>query len=128
MQYNVDKNFILDCFKKVVETPSPTGYYVKLNPVIKQMANELGYDMTFDNKSTAYITIKGQDTSKTVLVGAHADTLGMVVRGVTPNGWLKIRKIGGLNLSSVEGETVIVHTREGKEYSGLVICKSHSVH
>jgi len=45
-----------------------------------------------------------------------------------PNGWIKIRKIGGLNLSSVEGETVVVHTRDGREYTGLVICKSHSVH
>ena len=128
MAYNIDKKYLLDSFRKIVETPSPTGYYVKLNPVMKQMAEELGYTVTYDKKSTTYITIEGEDNSKTVQVGAHADTLGMVVRGVASNGWIKIRKLGGLNLSSVEGETVTVHTRDGREYTGLVICKSHSVH
>lgn len=31
-------------------------------------------------------------------------------------------------MPSMEGENVTVHTRDGKEYSGLVICQSHSVH
>lgn len=128
MNFAVDKNYLIDAFRKVIETPSPTGYYVKLNPVLEEMAKQLGYTVTRDNKSTTYITIEGQDNSKTVQVGAHADTLGMVVRGVAGNGWIKIRRLGGLNLASVEGETVTVHTRDGKEYSGLAICKSHSVH
>ena len=39
-----------------------------------------------------------------------------------------IRRLGGGNLPSMEGETVTVHTRDGREYSGVFMCKYHSVH
>ena len=61
-------------------------------------------------------------------VGAHADTLGMMVRGINDDGTLRIRALGGLSLASAEGENVTVHTRSGKTCSGLLICAHHSVH
>ena len=128
MNIQIDKEYLLDSFRRVVEVPSPVGYYVKLNPVLAEMAAELGYTLTYDRRSTAYLTVEGEDNSHTVMVGAHADTLGMVVRGIDANGWLRVRRVGGLCMPSVEGETVTVHTRDGREYTGLMICTSHSVH
>ena len=128
MKFNVDEKFIVDCFKDIVNTPIPVGYYVKMNPVLEEYAAKFGQKVTYDNKSTAYITLEGEDNSKTVLVGAHPDTLGMVVRTIDKDGMIRVRQLGGVTYSSYEGETVTVHTRDGREYSGLVICKSHSAH
>ena len=128
MRYQADTAFFLECFREIVNTPSPSGYYTKLNPVLEEYAALFGEKITYDNKSTAYITLQGEDTSKTVLIGAHADTIGMVVRSVEPNGLLRVRRLGGVNFASMEGETVTVHTRDGREYTGLLACKSHSVH
>ena len=128
MKFSVDEKFILECFKDIVKTPSPVGYYIKMNPVIEEYAAKLGKTVTYDNKSTAYITLDGEDNSKTVMLGAHLDTLGMVVRAVDANGAIRVRQLGGLNFNSLEGENVTVHTREGKEYTGFITCQSHSVH
>lgn len=128
MQYKVDLEYLLECFRKVVEVPSPVGYYRELNPVLAQMAAQLGHTLTYDNKSTAYLTLEGQDNTKTVLVGAHADTLGLMVRRVDANGMIRVRQLGGVNYASLEGETVTVHTRDGRAYTGLMTCQSHSVH
>ena len=128
MKYSIDETYLLNCFREIVDTPSPVGYYTRLNPVLQRMAAELGQTVTFDNKSTAYITLEGEDNSKTVLVGAHADTLGMVVRRVDADGAIRVRQLGGVNYGSFEGETVTVHTRSGKDYTGLFTCQSHSVH
>lgn len=128
MKYPIDEAYLLDCFKEIVNTPSPVGYYVRLNPVLERLAAALGQKVTFDHKSTAYITLEGEDNSKTVLVGAHADTLGMVVRRVDSDGAIRVRQLGGVNYGSLEGETVTVHTRSGKDYTGLFTCQSHSVH
>ena len=111
-----------------METPSPVGYYVQMNPVIEEIAKELGYEVTYDNKSTAYITVEGEDNSKTVMVGAHLDTIGLMVRRIDPNGMIRVRQLGGINFHSLEGETVTVHTRDGRSYTGLMACQSHSVH
>ncbi len=128
LNINIDEKFLLDSFKEIINVPSPVGYYVKMNPVMEKIAAEFGKTVTYDNKSTAYITFEGEDNSKTVLVGAHLDTLGMVVRSVDKDGLLRVRQLGGVNYHSFEGETVTVHTRSGKEYTGLMTCQSHSVH
>ncbi|MFR2848716.1 MAG: peptidase M42, partial [Hungatella hathewayi] len=38
------------------------------------------------------------------------------------------RNLGGLFYTSLEGETVWVVTRDGRKYSGLFACQSHSTH
>ncbi len=128
MKFNVDKEYLLKTLEKILSVPSPTGYYVKLCPVMAEIASEIGFNVTYDNKSTIYITLDGEDNSKTVLIGSHLDTLGMVVRSIESNGMLLFKNLGGGLIPSMEGETVTVHTRDGREYTGLIICKSHSVH
>ena len=128
MKFAADMNYLLECFRTIVDTPSPVGYYTKLNPVLEQLAGELGYPITYDRRGTPYLTLEGQDNSKTVMVGAHCDTVGLVVRRIDGDGMIRVRTLGGINLSSLEGETVTVHTRSGKDYTGLFACQSHSVH
>ncbi|NLD87417.1 MAG: M42 family metallopeptidase [Clostridiales bacterium] len=128
MSFNINTSYLIDCFKDIVNVPSPVGYYVKFKPVLNRYAESLGYTCSYDNRSTGYITVEGEDSSKTVLVGAHADTIGAVVRGIDSDGTLLVRELGGINYSSIEGNTVTVHTRHGRDYTGLFACKYHSVH
>lgn len=128
MKFKPDIQFFKNIFSNIIGIPSPVGYYIKLNPVLEQHAKDLGESISFDNKCTAYITLEGEDNSKTVLIGAHADTLGFMVRKIDSDGKLRIRNLGGVNYQSVEGESVTVHTRDGREYTGLIACESHSVH
>ena len=128
MIYNIDKNYILDTFKTLVNVPSPVGYDLLLKPVLEKLCAELGYELSYDNRTTAYINIEGEDSSKTVMVSAHADTIGFVVKSVDGNGMLRLRTLGGMNIHTVEGTNVTVITREGKMYTGLCMCQSHSTH
>lgn len=128
MKYTYDPQDILHYFETLVNIPSPVGYYVQMNPVIGKLAEELKVTVWHDNKGTAYITLEGEDNSKTVLVGAHLDTIGMVVRCIDADGMIRVRQLGGINFNSIEGETVTIHTRDGRSYTGLMSCQSHSVH
>lgn len=124
----IDMQYLTDVMKKLLDTPSPVGYYEKMKPVIEEIASDLGYEVTYDNRDTAYITVPGEDTSKTVCLSAHADTLGFMVRGINKDGTLRIRALGGINHANVEGENVTVHTRGGKTYTGMLVCEHHSAH
>ena len=128
MKYSYDPQFTLDCFREVVSVPSPVGYYVQMNPVIEEIAARFGLSVTYDNKSTAYITLEGEDNGKTVMIGAHLDTIGMIVRRIDACGTIRVRQLGGINFHSAEGETVTIHTRDGRAYTGLLTAQSHSVH
>lgn len=124
----VDKKYMMSFLEAIMEIPSPVGDCDKVLSKMEEYAKEMGYAMTYDNKSTGYISIKGLDDSETHLVTTHVDTLGMMVKSITERGELTVVELGGLNFSSLEGETVDVHTRDGRSYSGLIIPKSHSVH
>ena len=128
MRYTYDPQDILRYFETLVNVPSPVGYYVQMNPVITRLAEELGHSVWYDNKSTAYITLEGEDNSKTMLIGAHLDTVGLVVRCIDADGKIRVRQLGGISYNSLEGETVTVHTRDRRAYTGLMSCQSHSVH
>ena len=43
MELQIDTQYILDTFRTLVNTPSPVGYYREINPVVAQIAKELGY-------------------------------------------------------------------------------------
>ncbi|MBS6195654.1 MAG: M42 family metallopeptidase [Clostridiales bacterium] len=128
MEYKMDNQYMLDCFKTLVNTPSPVSYYEEINPVMEKLAAGLGLAATYDRKHTGYIELEGEDNKKTVLVSAHLDTLGLVVRGVDSAGNLLVRPLGGVNFTSLEGESVTIHARNGKKYTGLMVCRSHSTH
>lgn len=128
MKFDIDMQYLLESFRRIVNTPSPVGFYALLNPVLEKMAEELGYSITRDRRGDPYIILEGMDNSKTVMIGAHADTVGMVVRRIDPDGKLRIRALGGANFNSMEGSSVTVHTRDGRCYTGLLACQSHSTH
>ena len=52
MKFQIDTAYLLDSFRKVIQVPSPVGYYTELNPVLAEMAAQLGHAMTFDQKGT----------------------------------------------------------------------------
>lgn len=128
MKFCVDKQYLLDTFKEMVSVHSPTEYHQKFDSVLKKYAENLGYCVTSDNKNTVYISIDGQDNSKSVMLSAHADTVGLLVRAIMPNGTLRVKAVGGLNFATVDGESVVIYTRDGREYTGLIICEKHSTH
>lgn len=124
----IDMQYLLETLQILIETPSPVGYYVEMKPLLESYAQKLGYEISYDNRDTAYITVPGENDSKTVCISTHADTLGLMVRGFNSDGTLRVRPLGGVNFSNVEGENVTILTRSGKRYTGMLVCAHHSVH
>ena len=128
MKYPFDSAFTKSCFEQLVNVPSPVGYPVQMQPVFEDLVNKLGYSVTYDNRRTPYIAVDGEDNTKTVQINAHMDTLGLMVRAIDSNGWIRVRNLGGINFNTLDGETVTVYTRDGRSYTGLMLCEHHSVH
>lgn len=128
MKINIDEEYIINSMKELIKTPSPVGYFEECELLLEKYFKTLGVKPTYDNRHTAYITIEGQDNSKTVCIGSHVDTIGFVVHHIEDDGSLKIKSIGGTNLHSLEHEKMYVITDSGKKYTGYLTCVSHSVH
>lgn len=126
MKYN--RQALLNNLQTLIETPSVVGYYAQIHPVLEKMVQEYGFEVEYDHRHTAYVRIPGRSHERTRAYSAHLDTIGLVVCGIDQDGTLLVRNLGGINCHSLEGENMIIHTRENGNYTGTLICRSHSVH
>lgn len=119
--------YIVGFLEKLVNVPSPSGYTKEVMKLVEAEAASWGFSSVYNRKGGLVITVPGK--SEEVLgLSAHVDTLGAMVRSVTPKGMLKIVSVGGFMMESVEGTYCKVHTRTGKTYTGTILTSAPSVH
>lgn len=120
--------YLINILEEIVNIPSPSGYTAKIMDILAEKARDMGYTAENNSKGGLIITVPGK--SEEVLgIGAHADTLGAMVRSVTSAGYLKFLPVGGYMMQTIEGEYCQIHCRSnGKVYSGTVLTSMPSVH
>lgn len=123
-----NETYILDLLKELLDTPSPTGYTQDIMKRIEQEAAVLDVSLEWNEKGGAILSVPGQDSSRTIGLSAHVDTLGAMVRAVKSEGTLRLTSIGGYMMNSIENEYCIIHTRSGKKYTGTILSTHPSVH
>jgi len=95
---------------------------------IESIVDDLGYKLEYTKKGGGFIKVEGEDSSYTVGLSAHLDTLGGMVRSIKSTGMIRFTNIGGNLMPTLDGEYCTIHTRDGKEYSGTILSTSPAVH
>lgn len=119
-------DYIADELKNLTSIPSPTGYTKNAAKYVCKVLEEMGYEPSMSNKGNVCVTIGGE--GKPLLLAAHLDTLGAMVRSIKSNGRLRPTTLGGHQWSTADGENCTVHTRDGKVYTGVVLNTEPSAH
>lgn len=118
---------ILKYIKDLVNTPSPTGYTKRAEKYLIEEFQKLGYEPYQSTKGNVIVPINPGDENG-LLMSAHVDTLGLMVRSIKANGRLRVTTLGGFPLSYAEQENVTIITRTGKEYTGVMRINNPAVH
>ncbi|RLQ97138.1 M42 family metallopeptidase [Falsibacillus albus] len=118
----------IDMIKKLVSIPSPSGNTEKIISFVENSLSDLSIEMKRNRKGGLLITLPGQDDNRHRMLTAHVDTLGAMVKSITPSGRLKLSMIGGFRWNSVEGEYCEIQTHEGKIFTGTILMHQTSVH
>ena len=106
--------------------PSPSGFTAKVRQYLVEELAQLGYTAQVTNKGSVLACLGGKGDH--LVLAAHVDTLGAMVRAIKPSGRIRFTKIGGYPENNIENENVIIHTRDGKEYTGTVYINGPAVH
>ncbi|MEG0294289.1 M42 family metallopeptidase [Enterococcus sp.] len=119
---------LLELTKELTMIPSPTGYTRTIIDFLASKLSAMGYETTENRKGSLIVTVPGKNTQEHRFITAHIDTLGAMVRGIRPNGRLKLDRVGGFTFNAIEGEYCTIHTQTGKEISGTILMRQTSVH
>lgn len=123
-----NKEKTIELLKRLVETPSPSGYTTDVIKLIASEFDEMGVSYKKTNKGAVIATLEGTDNGRHRLLTAHTDTLGAMVKEVKSNGRLKLTMIGGFRWNAVEGEYCLIHKADGKKVRGTIAMHQTSVH
>lgn len=128
MSFSLEDSYeeIVSNILSLCHIPSPTGFTARAEQFIKDKIGELGYSPLSTNKNAIIVELGGE--GEPLLLSAHLDTLGAMVRAVKSNGRLRITKIGGYPERNLEGVNCTIHTYSGKEYSGTFQPVSPATH
>lgn len=118
---------ILKYIKDLCETPSPTGYTKRAEKYLMEEFEKMGYKPYQNHKGNVIVPIK-EGTENGLLLSAHVDTLGLMVRSIKANGRLRVTALGGYPLAYGEQENVTIITRSVKEYTGVFRINEPAVH
>ena len=119
-------NYAVEQMKALCSIPSPSGFTHKVAEYLTGTITDLGCVPHLTNKGSVLVTLGGEGDH--LVLAAHIDTLGGMVRAVKSNGRLRLTTIGGFPFQNIENENVTVHTRKGKEYSGSMHLCEPAVH
>ncbi len=114
--------------KDILNIPSPTGYTYFIMEYIKNELDNMNISYKVSKKGILVATIRGKSSEASTTFSAHVDTLGAMVKEIKESARMSINQIGGYMMNTVEGENLIIHTRDGKRYEGTLQTIKPSVH
>ena len=77
-------------------------------------------DVSVDYNNNVIAVLGNINADRTILLDAHLDRIGLIVTQITDDGFLKVAKIGGVDLRTCLDSAVIVHGKE--DVKGVICC------
>lgn len=126
----MDTKTIISYIENLCTRPSPTGFTKKCEKYLMDEFKKMGYEPYQNNKGNVIVPIYENKNKKNdgLLLSAHIDTLGLMIRSIKEEGGLQVTTLGGFPLNYGEFENVKIFTRDGKEFEGVFRLNEPSVH
>jgi putative aminopeptidase FrvX len=98
--------------EKLINTPSPSGHETRGQRVwldyVRTYAEE-----TFSDAYGNAVAVLNKGGSPRLMLAAHADEIAMVVNYIDDDGFIYVRKIGGIDPAITRAQRVTIHTHRG---------------
>jgi len=112
MSTEFDFEFDFPFLKELTEESGVPGYEDRVRDLVRREMEGSTDEVRTDAMGNVVGTIEG-DSDYTVVVAAHMDEIGFMVRHVTDEGFLELDPLGGWDPRVLRAQRVTVHTPEG---------------
>src|ERR1041384_4776557 len=102
----------LEFLRRLVNTPSPVGHETRGQRVWLDYAKKFA-DETFSDAYGNCVAVLNKGGSPRVMLAAHADEIAMAVNYITDDGFIYVRRMGGIDAAITKAQRVTIHTRTG---------------
>jgi putative aminopeptidase FrvX len=100
---------------RLLDTPSPSGFERHGQRVWADFVRPFSNSVSTDSYGTTWATLTGAggDDAPTLMIEAHADEIGFMVKFISDQGYLHITRIGGTDRATARGKRVQIFGSDG---------------
>lgn len=102
-----------ELLKKLVETPGVSGEESQIREVIREEIEDEADSLEVD--SFGNLIARKESGDFTILLDAHMDQIGLSVKRITEEGYIKVSKVGGIYPENVSNQRMKVMASESDE-------------
>lgn len=113
--------------KRLTETPGVAGREEQVRALVIEELRPLVDELRVDRLGNVIAIKKGSGKRK-VMLAAHMDEIGFMVRHIDDQGFIRIQPLGGFDPRVLIAQRAIVHTRAGGHLRGVVTPAIKPVH
>lgn len=99
----------IDLLSTICETPGAPGYESKIRKFVQAEISDYADEIDIDNIGNLIALKKGKSSEKKVLVAAHMDEIGFMVKHIDDKGFIRFQTLGGFDPKTLTAQRVIVH-------------------
>ena len=121
-----DESYTLDTFQELLSVDSTTGQFRAIQEKTAELIRSLGFEPSFTHKGGVLADLGGEGNP--LVITAHLDDIGLMVRHINADGTLNVCSVGGLYPLYCVTENVRVYTGDGRVYTGTVCRTPNSIH
>jgi len=112
----------MELMRKLSLSPGISGFEEKIVNIIKDELKDHVDKLEEDLMGNVIAIKKGKDSSIKVMLAAHMDEIGLIVRHIDKKGFVLFSKIGGINDQMLMNQTVVIHSEKG-DITGVIGAK-----
>ena len=105
--------------------PGLCGHEGRVRRYLARELRSFGFETWSDRLGNLVATLEGAKDAPEVMLYAHMDQLGLIVRKIEANGLIRVERVGGVPERALASQDVILCVAEGKDVSGIIAHKSH---
>jgi len=116
-----------DLLKRLCETPGIPGQEHLIREVVKEALAPLVDSVETDVMGNV-IGLKRGNGARKVMLAAHMDEIGFMVRHIDDKGFVRLHPLGGFDARQLFAQRVLVHTRKGEVLRGVLAYSTKPAH
>ena len=106
--------------KKILEASGISGYEKEISAIMKAELSKVCDSVSIDTFGNV-VARKGKGKKK-IMLAAHMDEIGLLVKYISKEGYLSFIKVGGIDDRILPGQRVIIKGKSG-DVKGIIGCK-----
>jgi tetrahedral aminopeptidase len=124
-QQETDFNF--DLLRSICELPGIGGREDAVITFVENQMQSLVDDVSVDRMGNV-IGVRHGNGGPTVMVSAHMDEIGFIVKHIDDKGFLRLQPVGGFDPRVLPAQRVIVHGFKGDQLRGVLATQAKPIH